>query len=426
MQITSKNLPKSELELTIELSAEEMKPFIEKAAVRLSTERAIEGFRAGKAPLDIVIKKFGQGMVDQAAAEEAVRSTYGKAIVEQKLQPIGSPSVDVKKLAAGNPFIYTATVVLLPEVKLTDFSGIKIEKKDPKVPETDVERAVLDLRNSRVKEVVVARPATKADKVIVDMEMKKDGVPLEGGQAKGHHVFMSEEHYIPGFTEELVGLKKDDTKTFTLKFPKEHYQKNVAGMPVEFSIKVADVFERQLPEVNDEFAKSFGQTTAAELDKLIRENLLAESTQKEEQRQEIAAMEEIVKRSKFGDIPELLINEEVGRMIFELRQGLSERSLNWDEYLKKAGKTETQLKLDFVPQAIDRIKAALVVRQIAIENNIDADETEVAAEIARQMNLYVDDAATQEKIRSEDYHERMHMMLRNRKVVQFIKEKVVR
>jgi trigger factor len=426
MNITTKKLPKSSIEITVELSADEMKPYLEKAAVRLSTEKPIEGFRPGKAPLDVVSKKFGEHAMLEAAAEEAVRATYAQAITQEKIMSIGSPAIDVKKMAAGNPFIYTATVNLLPEVTLCDLNGIKIEKKEVKVPESDVERAIKDLLNMRVSEVVTANPAGKTDKVVLDMDMKMGGVPLEGGQAKGHQVYMDEQHYIPGFTEQVVGLKKNDTKTFTLTFPQEHFQKNVAGKPVEFTVNVKEVYERKLPEWNDEFAKGFGQKTAADLNKLIRDNLLAEATHKEEQRQEIAAIEQIVKASKFGDFPDILVNEEVNRMIHELKHGIADRGLEWQDYLDKAKKTESQLKLDFAPQAMDRIKAALTIRTIAAENDIDVTDAEVAAEVERETNLYSDDAKTQEEIRSEDYQERVRFVLRNRKTVAFIKEKVIR
>lgn len=426
MNISSQKLPKSQVELTIELSVEEMKPYLEKGAARLSTEKPLEGFRPGKAPLDVVIKKFGPAATMEAAAEEAVRATFGKAVTQEKIMSIGSPEIGVKKMAMDNPFVYTATVTLLPEVTLCDLSTIKVEKKEAKVADGDVERAIKDLRNMRVKETVTEAPVEKTHKVVIDMDMKKDGVPLEGGQTKGHQVYMDETHYIPGFTDMLIGLKKGESKTFTLSFPKDHYQKNVAGKPVEFVVNVKEIYERQLPEWNDEFAKGLGQKTVAELEDLIRKNLLAEVTQKEEQRQEIAAVEAIVKASKFGDIPDLLLNEEISRMIHELRHGVGQNGIDWKDYLEKAGKTENQLKLDFAPQAIDRIKAALVIRALALANDLDASDEEIAAEVARQMNLYSDDAATQDQIRSDDYHERLHTVLRNRKTVAFIKEKVLK
>jgi trigger factor len=426
MNITTKKLPKSELELTIELSVDEMKPFLEKAAVRLSTEKPIEGFRPGKAPFDVVTKKYSEGAMMEASAEEAIRATYGKAVVQEKIMSIGSPSIDVKKMAPGNPFIYTATVALLPEVTLCDLASVKVDKKEVKLPEDEVERAIKDLRNMRASEVVTEAAAGKEHKVVIDMDMKLDGVSLEGGQAKGHHVHMAEEHYIPGFTEMLLGLKKGDSKTFTLTFPKDHYQKNVAGRPVEFVVSVKDVYDRKLPEYNDEFAKALGQKTVADLDKLIRENLLHELQHKEDQRQEIAAVEQIVRTSKFGDMPDLLVNEEIGRMIFELKDGISQRGIEWKDYLEKAGKSENQIKLDFAVQAIDRIKAALTIRAIAAENSIDVSDAEVADEVARELTVNADDAAAQEQIRTDEYADRVRTVLRNRKTIAFVKEKVLK
>jgi len=426
MNISTKNLPKSELEITVELSAEEMAPYFEKAAVRLSTEHSVEGFRPGKAPLDVVAKKFGDNVLMEVAADEAVRATYGKTVIDKNLNVIGSPAVSVKKIAKDNPFVYVAVVPLLPEVQIPDLAAVSVAKKEVKVADADLARAKSDLREMRAKESVVARPAAKPDKVVLDMDMKLAGVPLEGGQAKNHAVFTAEEHYIPGFADELIGLKKGDTKTFTLTFPKEHFQKHVAGKPIEFTVTVNDVFERQIPEWDDELAKGFGQKSVADLDKILHDNLLTEAQNKENQRQEITAVEEIVKKSKFGDIPDLLVNEEVGKMIHELRHGIDERGMNWNDYLEKAGKTETQLKLDFAPQALDRIKAALVVRAIAEANGIDADEKEVAAEIEREINNYADDPKSQEQIRSADYAERVRFVLRNRKVIAFMKEKIVK
>jgi len=426
MNISYKLLQKSTGELTIELSVEEMKPFIDKAAVQLSTLKPIEGFRPGKAPLDVVTKKYGDMALLEAAAEEAVKSTFPKAVAEQKLLTIGSPSIGVQKMAPGNPFVYTALVTILPEVKLGDITKLSVSKKEISIKDEDVARAVKDLRMMRATEAVVARAAEGKDKVVIDMDMSLDNVPLEGGQTKGHQVYMDEPYYIPGLTDALLGLKKGDKKKFTLTFPKDHYQKNVAGKPVDFNISVVDVFERTLPEYNDAFAVTLGQKTTAELDKLIRENLIAEAQQKEDQRVEIAALEEVVKASKFGDIPELLVNEEVIRMIVELKDGVTQRGMDWKQYLEQAKKTEMQLRLDLAPQAIQRIKVALVVRQVSLENSIEANDTEIAAETARETNLYSGDAEAQTQIRSEEYADRVRVVLRNRKVVQFLKDKIVK
>jgi trigger factor len=347
-------------------------------------------------------------------------------VAEQKLLTVGAPSIGVTKMAPGNPFIYTATVTLLPSVELCDLSKISVSAKQLTVSDIDVAKSVKDLRTMRATETVTTNAAGMQDKVVIDMDMKLGGVSLEGGQAKGHQVYLSEPYYIPGLTDQLLGLKKDDAKTFTLTFPKEHYQKNVAGKPVDFEIKVTDVFERTLPAHDDAFAQTLGQKTVAELDTLIRENLLKEAQDKENQRQEIAALEEVVKHSKFGDLPDLLVNEEVLRMIEEMKAGISQRGMDWQQYLDQAKKTELQLKLDFTAQAIQRIKVALVVRALAAKDQVDVTDAEVAAEIEREMNLYSDDADMQAQIRTPEYHDRVHVVLRNRKVVESLKKQVIK
>lgn len=423
MSHTLKKLPKSTIELTIEIPAEEMRPYLEKAALKLSTETTIPGFRAGKAPVDEVRRRFGAGRVWEEAAQLAVPKTYSTVVVQEKLETIGSPQIEVIKLAPDNPFIFKATAAFLPEVTLGDFTKIKIEQKTTEVKDAQVGKVVADLQKMQTKETVVARPArAQADKVVLDMTMSLDSVPLDGGATKDHAVYMDEEYYVPGLKEQITGLKKGDTKEFRLAFPKEHYQKMIAGKDVDFKIEVKDVFELHPPLLDDAFAQKVGQKTVSDLRAIIRANLEQEARSKEDERQEIALLEAAVERAKFGDIPDVLINEETLKMLKELEDGLARQGTNFEEYLKRLGKDRDQLRLDFTVQAMQRVKIALMIRAIAKAQNIAVDDGEVDAEVARVLELYKNAPGGHEQIKSEGARDYLRAILKNRKVIDWLKE----
>lgn len=422
-----RKLPKSMVEIIIEISPENMQPYLMRAATQLSEQSTIPGFRPGKAPYEQVVQRLGAGRVWEEAAQLAVPKTYSAIVAEEKLETIGSPAIDVIKLAPDNPFIFKATAALLPEVTLGDYAALKIERKSGEIKEEHIDKVLADLRRMQTKEVVVDRPAkTAGDKVVVDMAMSLDTVPLDGGVAKNHAVYMDEKYYIPGLKEQLAGLKKGDSKTFALPFPKEHYQKMIAGKDVDFKIEVKEVFELQSPVLDDVFAANLGHQTLSDLRKLVRGNLEQEAQGKEAERQEIELLEKAVACTKFGEVPDLLINEETHKMLRELEDGLAQQkmSLGMEEYLKKIGKTRDQLRLDFAPEAIKRVKTALLVRTLAKTEQITISESELDAEVTRVLELYKDAREQHEQIKSPEAREYLAGMLRNRKVIQWLKEQV--
>ncbi|NQU83267.1 MAG: trigger factor [Parcubacteria group bacterium] len=258
MQYTTKSLEKSQVELTITVTSDDYQDDVQKAAVRISERAAIKGFRPGKAPYDIVKQEVGELKIMEEAMQTIVESNFTQAVKKEKLQTIGMPQITIEKIAPGNDFIFKAVVALMPEIKLGNIEKIKVEKKEQKVDAKKIDEVISNLQKMQTKEVLKNGIADKKDKATIDMEMFINKVPVEGGQAKDHAVYLGEDHYIPGLNEEVVGLKKDDTKEFTLKFPKEHYQKHLAGKNVDFKIKVNEIYELQHPELDDDFAKALG------------------------------------------------------------------------------------------------------------------------------------------------------------------------
>ncbi|MFH1089275.1 MAG: trigger factor [Candidatus Uhrbacteria bacterium] len=423
-EVQIENLPKNSMKLTITVSVNEMKPHLEAAVEHLSEHVEIPGFRPGKATYEALKKQVGEMAIYEEAVEGAVRQTFIEALTANKIEPVGSPAIDVVKMAPGNDFVYTATIALMPIVdQLADYKTLKLEGKKVEVADKDIETALRDIQRMQTKEVRAEADtaATKADKVVINMNIKKDNVPLEGGQALGHAVFLAEAYYIPGFIEQLIGAKEGENKTFKLKFPKEHYQKHLAEQEVEFEVDVKEIFHLLPPEINDEFAVALGQKDLPSLKTIIKDNLAKEKEEQEAVRQERELLELLAKNSRFQDIPDLLVNEEINKMIEELKHGVEDQGQDFEDYLRSIKKTIPEVKIDFTPQALTRIKVAIVIKEIAKLEDVKVTAEEIDEELDHLAEHYGEDKEAKERIYSPAYRDYLETIMRNRKVIVLLK-----
>lgn len=421
-------LPKSEVKLEFAVSIEEARPYLEEAVKELSSARPVPGFRPGKLPFADGMRLYGPMVVMETALERIIRSAYVRAIVDHKLSPVGSPHVNVDQMTPDQPIKFTVIAPVEPTVtKLPELKDCSIERKGVAIGEEQIDTTIEQIRKMRRTEAVVERAATADDLVVIDLEMKKDNVIIDGGAGTDYRVYLSEEHYIPGFGKELVGIKAGEERTFKLPFPKDHYQKHIAGHEVDFTVKAKDVYELQLPEVNEEFSKAVGATDVADLRQKIRENMEQESNQKADEAAEVAMLEQLTEKASFTDIPEILVNEEVRRMLGELQQGVEQQGMKWEDYLSNIKKTIDDLKIDFAPQAVRRIKSAVLIKAFAKEAGIEVTDTEVDEEIDAILNsLRKGDNETRERVSSPDYRDYVLVQMRNRKALEWLKEKCVK
>ncbi len=424
MSYTVKKLEKSQVEITFTIAPDDYQKDLQAAAIRISERAAIKGFRPGKAPYDIVKQQVGETNILQEAAEKIIQKTFFTAVQTEKLQTIGMPEVRVEKMAPGNDFIYTATVALLPKVTLSALDTITVKPETPSVGEKEVNDTLDNLKKMQPKETTKGDAATKEDKLVITMDMFLDKVPVEGGHAANHQVYLSEPHYIPGLAEQLVGLKKGDTKEFTLKFPKEHYQKHLADKNVDFKVTVNDVFKLEYPELDDAFAKSLGQASLEKLKELLLANLTREAETKADQRLEIAILDQLIEKTTFEELPKILIDSEKRKMFYELKADLDRRGISMEQYLLDS-KTEEDILKDFTEGATKRAKAALISRQVALDNSITVDSAEIEKEVAAIKQAYPGDATVEENLKKPEVLDTVASTLQNRKVVSFLKEKII-
>ncbi len=424
MSYTKETLKQSQIKLVVTVTPAEYDADLKIAADRLSARTAIKGFRKGKAPFDIVKKELGDMMILQEALESIVQKAYVESIQKEKMDVVGMPEIHLEKLAPGNDIVFSATVALLPEIKLPDLKKISVKKNKKTIDAATLTETIDAIRGMHATEAVKEGKATGTDKLVINMDMFIDKVPVEGGQAKDYQVYLSEDHYIPGFNKHMEGLEKGEEKQFSLEFPKTHYQKHLAGKTVDFTVLVKDVFERTLPEFTDDFAQKVGQKSAAELQALIQSNLEAEAEQKADQQVEIDMLDALIEKTTFGDLPEVLINAERQKIFYELKSNLERSGITVEQYLKDIKKKEDELFNDFTDQATKRAKAALISREIAKEQHLHAHDDEINKEIELIKAMYKDEQ-TQERLKRPEVRESIAVMLQNKKVMSWLKEQIL-
>ncbi len=423
MNASRNNLSATNIELTVEVSLEEMNGFSQRAAQKLSEQVKIEGFRPGKAPYDVVRAKLGDMAILEEAARIAVSKTIDEALKQHVTEEwIGQPEITVIKLAPENPFEYRALLTLLPSVELGDYKGLSLERPVVAVSEEDVNRVITQLRNARVREAAVDRPAGTGDKVIVDAKLFLDKVPVEGGQANETAVIIGKDYFVPGFDEKIAGMKAGDTREFTLHYPSDHYQKMLAGKDVEFSVTAKQVFSRELPEVDGTFVAAFGLKSAEELTDNIRKNIEQEKKSEAEMKLEQEMLDAIVAKATISELPDSVLHQESHTMLHELESNVVRAGMKFDDYLTSIGKTKAALEEELRPQAERRVKTSLVLRQIMKQEEIAVSDAEIEAELSRLKAQYAGNREAQEALSSPAYRRHAEATILNRRVIDRLKE----
>jgi len=305
---------------------------------------------------------------------------------------------------------------------LGDYKHINAKREKAEVKDADIERTLEQLTEMRAKEVIADKEASEGDKVLLDLEMFIDNVPVEGGQGKNLALIIGKNQIIPGFEKQIIGAKKGEVREFRIPYPEDHYQKNLAGKQIDFKASFKEVYRRILPALDDDFAKQLGFKSYSELKENIGNNIRLEKEQQVEQKLEIELLTKLIEKSRFGDFPQSLVNEEAHALLHDLEHDIESQGGKFSDYLGSINKTHDQLLLDLAPEAVKRIKTFLAIREIAKLENIVITEEDVDKEIGRLLERHKGHEKVEAKVREPEYRATLHTLLLNRRVIEKLKE----
>ncbi len=422
MEIKIKKLPRSQIELLIEVELREIKPYLDKAASVISERIKIAGFRPGKAPLAVVEKRVGKTQVWEEAAKQGLPRFLEKALEQHKIEVLGRPQISVIKLAPDNPLIFKAMVAVIPPVDLGDYKKIKVKKPlVKKLKPREVDKVLKRLQKMRAKAVTVSRGAQKGDRVEIDFKTYLKNNLIAGGVSRNHPFILGEGQFVPGFEDKLVSMRAKEEKEFQIKFPRDYFKKNLAGRLVRFKVKVNLVQKLELPEINNQFAKTLGPKfgSLGELKRKLEINLKTEAEARVREKYELAVLNQVASRARV-EIPAVLIKSEQDKMLKEIQESIEKQGGRFEDYLKSIQKTADELKGSFEQQARKRMKTSLVLREIARKEKVKVPAKQIELEINKALKLYPDLPEAKKRSRSPEYREYIRGMLRNRKVIKML------
>ncbi|MEH6891633.1 trigger factor [Bacillus sp. JJ864] len=376
--------------LTIEVDVKEVNNSLDAAFKKVVQTINVPGFRKGKMPRPLFEQRFGVESLYQDALDIILPKAYGEAIDETGIFPVAHPEIDIEKFEKGQNLIFTAKVTVKPEVKLGEYKGLTVEKEDATVTDEDVENELKSLQE-RQAELVVKEDGTieNGDTAVIDFEGFVDGEAFEGGQGENYSLAIGSGTFIPGFEEQVVGLKAGEQKDVEVSFPEEYHAAELAGKPATFKVTVHEIKVKELPALDDEFAKDANEEVATldELKAKIRENLEVNKKQEAEHK----VRDEVVEKASANaeiDIPEAMIESELDRMVREFEQRLSYQGMNLELYYQFTGTDEEKLKGQMKEDAAKRVTTNLVLEAIIEAEKIEATDEEVNAEVEKMAEMY--------------------------------------
>ncbi len=410
---------KNEVKLTFNIEAEKFEEAMKKVYAKTAKYFNIPGFRKGKAPMQLVERQYGSAIFYEDAFNELVPDIYDEAIKENKIEAVSKPNIDIVQMEKGKELIFTAVVETKPEVELGKYKGIEIKKIEYNTTDKDIEHELGHMaeRNSRLVSIE-DRPVEKGDITTIDFVGSVDGVEFEGGKAENHELEIGSNTFIPGFEDQIIGMKIDEVKDIKVKFPDDYFSKDLAGKDAVFKVTLHEIKKKELPKIDDEFAKDVSEfDTLDELKNSIKEKLDTENTEKAKYETEEEAIKTVCDNTKL-DIPNGMIELEIDNMIKDMENRLSYQGLNLNQYLQIMGKTETEIRDNFKEQAERNIKSRLVLEAIVKAEKIEATPEEIDEKIKEMAKQY--GRKEDELLANEQLKEYIKGNLETEKAIDFI------
>lgn len=383
----TENANEVKLELTVEASKfdEAMKKVYFKSAKYFN----IPGFRKGKAPMKMVEKYYGNEIFYEDTFNEVAPEALEEAVKENNLEVVSRPDIEVSQIGKGQDLIFTAVMQTKPEAKLGKYKGIEIKKVEYTVSDEDVQHELEHRQEHNARLVSIEdRSVESKDTAVIDFEGFVDGVPFEGGKAEGHELEIGSNTFIPGFEDQIIGMKIGEEKDINVTFPEEYFSKDLAGKEATFKVKVNEIKKKELPELDDEFAKDVSEfDTLEELKNSIKEKLEKDNSQKQKYETEDAVIKAVCENIEV-DIPSGMVESEIDNMMKDIETRLSYQGLKLDQYLNLVNKTETDMRKEYEPQAQEAVKSRLMLEAVIKAENIEVAEEEIEAKLKEMAKNY--------------------------------------
>ena len=380
---------KNEVKLTFNIEAEKFEAAMKKVYAKTAKYFNIPGFRKGKAPMQLVERQYGSAIFYEDAFNELVPEIYDEAIRENKVEAVSKPEIDIVQMEKGKELIFTAVVETKPEVELGKYKGIEIKKIEYTTSDKDIEHELGHMAERNARLVTIEdRPVEKGDITTIDFDGSIDGVQFDGGKAENHELEIGSNTFIPGFEDQIIGMKLEEEKDIKVKFPEDYFSKDLAGRDAVFKVKLHEIKKKELPKIDDEFAKDVSEfDTLEELKNSIKEKLDTENAEKAKYETEEAAIKIVCDNTKL-DIPNGMIEMEIDNMVRDMETRLSYQGLNLQQYLQIMGKTEEDIRANFKEQAEKSVKSRLVLEAIVKAEKIEATPDEVTDKVKEMAKQY--------------------------------------
>lgn len=421
MKTKLKNISDVKVELTISLGTEELKAAEQVALTKLAKEVKIEGFRKGKAPLELVAAQVDQTILGQETLENALSKAVAEAFLKEDIKAIDRPEVDVKKFIPGTELEFTATTEIMPKVELGDYKNLKVKKDTVEVSKEEVSETIDRILKNFAEKKKVDRESKDGDEVIIDFLGKKDGVAFDGGKAEKFPLELGSKSFIPGFEEGLIGKKAGDEISLDLEFPKDYHAKDLAGAKVVFEVKIHEVRENALPEINEDFLSKLGEfKTKEEFEKQIKEDLKTQKQAESDEKFKDKLVKKLAEVSKVP-VPEILLKDQKQSIELDMQQNLMYSGLSFEDYLERMGKTrEEWLEKDVKEAAEIRVKSGLALAELSKVEKVESSLEELDTRIAQLKEQYGNSKEITKQLSSDDVRRNLANQILTEKTIDLL------
>lgn len=425
MKVKIDKKEKSQVVLEFTMEAKEFSKALDRAFEKNQKHFKVPGFRNGKVPRNVVEKVYGEGVLYESIIEDTVDEEYLKAVKENNLEIVARPELDIKQIGSGKDFVYTITTYVKPEINVKQYKGLEIKKVEAKVAAADVNAEIEKVREKNaVVEEITNRALKSGDISNIDFEGFCDGVAFEGGKAEKFDLTIGSNQFIPGFEEQLIGMKIGEEREINVKFPEEYHSKDLAGKDSMFKVKLNSIKEKKLAKIDDEFAKDVSEfQTLDEYKKDLKAKLLEAKKKQAEAEKETEVITKLVENVE-GDIPDGMVETEIDNMLEQFNQNLAYQGLDIEKYYEYMGSSKEKFRETLKPNALRDVKLKLALEFVKKAENVTVEEKDIDDKIIELSKQYGDGSA-EHLLKNENARAYMREQISQEKTLKIITESCI-